>query len=440
MIEDADGNSLGMLIDWEFTVTITPENTYTIGGTGTILFMSWRLLQQVKKILVSDTAKKGASSSSPLAIEFICIKYSGPLGVECHLNPSKAWLPHAWSNWNIGGCFENKVAFYTVGEGDAALQAQFDGYFKDLIPLALEWMDLLRLNFPVQIGSVDGQVLHRPIEFDALLKILDKHITELLKGKPELAPERLLRKRLVDKHKQDVHASGEIMKPQKDKGKCKVVESGIPALTGQGKKVWTADEVGLVSLQLSSDVNALPICRSGRPGAGTGGRNAQLEKVGAALVAPTWTSQPKGSTTLGRGSHPQKPPPPYSISNGTGTTVMSSLPPVPPVNIPTPGPTPCFLIRSIPPSPTMHKVHLSRISPATSARPCSTLPTLPLCPSTPYPFHPTLSGVPLLRPISLPDPTPTPSAFPTHAGPSVPLVFPHPTISSSDRLTGPLLD
>ncbi|KAG1722884.1 uncharacterized protein EDB91DRAFT_1255870 [Suillus paluster] len=85
--------------------------------------------------------------------------------------------------------------------------------------------------------------------------------------------------------------------PKRTKAKRKVAESGIPVLTGQGKKVWTADEVGLVSLQLSSDVNALPIRRSGRPGAGTGGRNAQLEK---------------------------KPPPPYSISNGTGSTITSS--------------------------------------------------------------------------------------------------------------------
>src|SRR6267154_516496 len=185
--------------------------------------MSRRLLQQVKKILVSDTATKGASSSSPLAIEFvkqdysddleslfyvfswICIGYSGPLGVERHLNTSKAWLPHAWSNRDIGACLGSKFTFYIMGDGKAALQAQFDDYFKDLIPLALEWMDLLSLNFPVQVGS--GQALHRSIEFDVLLKILDKHITKLLKGTPELPPEWLLRKRLVDKNKQDVHAS-----------------------------------------------------------------------------------------------------------------------------------------------------------------------------------------------------------------------------------------
>ncbi|KAG1737281.1 hypothetical protein EDB19DRAFT_1829570 [Suillus lakei] len=111
--------------------------------------------------------------------------------------------------------------------------------------------------------------------------------------------------------------------PKKMKAKCKVTESGIPALTGQGKKAWTADEVGLVSLQLPPpDVNA-PIHCSGHSGAGTGGRNAQLEKVGAALMAPTRTSQPKGSMTLAPNisANPLAPEP---VSNGTGSTVMSS--------------------------------------------------------------------------------------------------------------------
>ncbi|KAG1867002.1 hypothetical protein C8R48DRAFT_772192 [Suillus tomentosus] len=228
IIEDADDDSLGMLIDWEFAVLVTPENNYAIGGTGTVPFMSRRLLQQLKNIIVPSTAKKGASSSSPLAIgsvkqdysddleslfyvfSWVCIGYSGPLGMERHLNASKAWLPHAWSNRSIAGCFDTKVSFYTTDDGKAAITTQFDDYFKDLIPLALEWMDLLRLNFPVQVGSVDGQALHRPIEFDALLKILDKHIAGL-KGAPELSPERLLRKRLTDKNVKDVHALGTII-------------------------------------------------------------------------------------------------------------------------------------------------------------------------------------------------------------------------------------
>ncbi|KAG2046225.1 hypothetical protein BDR06DRAFT_1014910 [Suillus hirtellus] len=228
IIEDADDDSLGMLIDWEFAVLVTPENNYAIGGTGTVPFMSRQLLQQLKNIIVPSTVKKGASSSSPLAIgsvkqdysddleslfyvfSWVCIGYSGPLGMEHHLNASKAWLPHAWSNRSIAGCFDTKVSFYTTDDGKAAITMQFNDYFKDLILLALEWMDLLRLNFPVQVGSVDGQALHRPIEFDALLKILDKHIAGL-KGAPELSPERLLHKRLTDKNVKDVHALGTII-------------------------------------------------------------------------------------------------------------------------------------------------------------------------------------------------------------------------------------
>ncbi|KAG1842821.1 hypothetical protein C8R48DRAFT_780933 [Suillus tomentosus] len=126
--------------------------------------------------------------------------------------------------------------------------------------------------------------------------------------------------------------------PKRVKAKRKVAESDITAVTGQGKKARAADKAGLVSLQLTSDINA-PIHRSGRPGAGTGGRNAQLEKVAAVLEAPTRTNLPKGSTTLtpnisanplapeprrkGRG-RPPKPPPPYSITDGTGSAVASS--------------------------------------------------------------------------------------------------------------------
>ncbi|KAG2352398.1 hypothetical protein BDR07DRAFT_1384318 [Suillus spraguei] len=232
MIEDAVGN--GMLIDWEFAVVITSDNRYPLGGTGTIPFMSRRLLQQVKKIWIRETARKGASSSSsssssssPLTIDFvtqdytddleslfyvfswICIEYSGPLGIERHLNASKEWLPHAWSNRNIAGCFDSKFTFFTTDDGQAAVRTQFDDYFQDLVPLALEWRDLLVLNFPIQ---VQNEPLRQPIEFDALFKILDKHIDRLREDTPELLPERLFRKRLVDKNIKDVYASGQIMK------------------------------------------------------------------------------------------------------------------------------------------------------------------------------------------------------------------------------------
>ncbi|KAG1832791.1 hypothetical protein EV424DRAFT_1342292 [Suillus variegatus] len=347
IIEDADDDSLGMLIDWEFTILVTPENNYTISGTGTVLFMSWWLLQQLKNIIVPSTAKKGVASSSPLAIRsvkqdysddleslfyvfsWVCIGYSGPLGIEHHLNASKAWLPHAWSNWSIAGCFDTKVSFYTTDDGKAAITMQFDDYFKDLIPLALEWMDLLRLNFLVQVGSVDGQALHQPIEFNALLKILDKHIAGL---------KVLCNSKVISMMSYSVQSSPLRVNPKRVKAKRKVAESNITAVTGQGKKAWAADKAGLVSLQLTSNINA-PIHCSGRPGAGTGGRNAQLEKVGAVLEAPMRTNLPKGSTTLvlnisanplapepcqkGCG-HPPKPPLPYSIADSTGSAVTSS--------------------------------------------------------------------------------------------------------------------
>ncbi|KAG1733959.1 hypothetical protein EDB19DRAFT_1911300 [Suillus lakei] len=127
--------------------------------------------------------------------------------------------------------------------------------------------------------------------------------------------------------------------PKRLKAKHKVADDN-PALTGQGKKARAADNIGLVSLQLTPDPNAPAIHRSGRPGAGTGGRNAQLEKVGAVLEAPARTSQPKGSTTLvpnisanplapasyrkGRGGCSKPPPPPYSVSDVTGSTIKSS--------------------------------------------------------------------------------------------------------------------
>ncbi|KAG2071695.1 hypothetical protein BDR04DRAFT_1117524 [Suillus decipiens] len=182
---------------------LTSNNKYTLSGTGTIPFMSRWILQQVKKIWIHETARKGASSLSPLIINFvtqdysddleslfyvsswICIGYSGPLGIERHLNASKEWLPHAWSNRNIAGCFDTKCTFFTTDDGQAAIQTQFDDYFTDLVLLALEWRDLL---------------------------ILDKHIARLREDTPEPLPEWLFRRRLVDKNIKDVYALGRIMK------------------------------------------------------------------------------------------------------------------------------------------------------------------------------------------------------------------------------------
>ncbi|KAG2338452.1 hypothetical protein BDR05DRAFT_951957 [Suillus weaverae] len=84
--------------------------------------------------------------------------------------------------------------------------------------------------------------------------------------------------------------------PKRLKAQCKVADD-IPALTGQGKKAWAVDSIGLVSLQLTLDLNAPAICRSGCPGAGTGGRNAQLKKhhIDRAMAAAQSISDITGS-------------------------------------------------------------------------------------------------------------------------------------------------
>ncbi|KAG1850334.1 hypothetical protein F4604DRAFT_1934531 [Suillus subluteus] len=84
--------------------------------------------------------------------------------------------------------------------------------------------------------------------------------------------------------------------------------------------------------------------RARHPGAGTGGRDTQLEKLGAILYAPLRTSQSKGATSLdpnapanplapepsrkGRGSRSKKkqPPPPYSPSEEPNATTSKSRP------------------------------------------------------------------------------------------------------------------
>ncbi|KAG2360179.1 hypothetical protein BDR07DRAFT_1487298 [Suillus spraguei] len=87
------------------------------------------------------------------------------------------------------------------------------------------------------------------------------------------------------------------------------------------------------------DSSLHPWC-SGHPDAGTGGRANQLERIGALLGAPAWTSQPKGSTSLdldvpvnplapeplckGCGSCAKKPPLPYSTSEPVDLPAITS--------------------------------------------------------------------------------------------------------------------
>ncbi|KAG2109534.1 hypothetical protein DEU56DRAFT_920304 [Suillus clintonianus] len=118
--------------------------------------------------------------------------------------------------------------------------------------------------------------------------------------------------------------------PKKKRSKRKATDS-------DGQEISTKkSRAGAESLSMSQqptldeDSSLLPR-RSGRSGAGMGGRADQLERIGALLGAPARTNQPKGSTSLdsnvpvnplapeplrkGRGSRAKKPPPPYSASD-----------------------------------------------------------------------------------------------------------------------------
>ncbi|KAG1797799.1 uncharacterized protein HD556DRAFT_1440760 [Suillus plorans] len=129
--------------------------------------------------------------------------------------------------------------------------------------------------------------------------------------------------------------------PKKKQAKCKepVEASGTP----------------LVSLRLDATSTDEPGRRSGCANAGTGGMNAQLEKIGAVLEAPSQVHRPKGSTSLGstapvnpqapeplcgkgQGRRPKVTPPPYSSPAATNVpntphVDVSTVEPLQPLNI-----------------------------------------------------------------------------------------------------------
>ncbi|KAG2089229.1 uncharacterized protein F5147DRAFT_658465 [Suillus discolor] len=122
--------------------------------------------------------------------------------------------------------------------------------------------------------------------------------------------------------------------PKKKKSKRKATDSDLKAPEGQEGGVKRACAQVEVPSQLTTNQanESQNPRRSGRPGAGKGGRNTQLEKIGAILHAPMRTNQAKGATSLdtnipanplapelsrkgcGSRSKTKQPPPPYSPS------------------------------------------------------------------------------------------------------------------------------
>ncbi|KAG1895809.1 kinase-like domain-containing protein [Suillus fuscotomentosus] len=155
MIMGEPNDSRGLLIDWEFAVFIASNDEYTIGGTGTIPFMSRALLAQMAELQGKATLQEAQKSSSKtLALPpsrvsqsfgddlkslfyvftYICIKYSGPNGKECKESIHNSLLD-SWSTLNLDDCKLRKVYFFAVSSEEACLERQIHPYFAKLIPL-----------------------------------------------------------------------------------------------------------------------------------------------------------------------------------------------------------------------------------------------------------------------------------------------------------------
>ncbi|KAG2056650.1 hypothetical protein BDR06DRAFT_970011 [Suillus hirtellus] len=204
MIEDDGNGSHGTLIDWEFTVFIAQGQKYARGGTGTMPFMSRSLLFQlseaVDSIATPERSLKHASNSHVVPARliihrfeddlesvfyvfiWICIGYRGPLGVKRVLDKRYNWLVHKWSAVTFKACNDKKTTFFYHSHTHK-FEEQFHPYFKNLVPLAVEWYELIRNKGP-----------SNAVTFQEVLDLLDKHLAELPK---ELSPELLFARKIL---------------------------------------------------------------------------------------------------------------------------------------------------------------------------------------------------------------------------------------------------
>ncbi|KAG2146609.1 uncharacterized protein EDB93DRAFT_1250892 [Suillus bovinus] len=177
MIEDDSNGSHGTLIDWEFAMFIAQGQKYARGGTGTMPFMS-----QVAPVpalrgsrLIIHHYEYDLKSVFYVFI-WICIGYKGPLSVKSVLDRRYNWLVHKWSTITFKACNDKKTTFFYHSHTHK-FDEQFHPYFKNLVPLAVEWYNLIRNKGP-----------SNAVTFQEVLDLLDKHLAELLK---ELSPELL---------------------------------------------------------------------------------------------------------------------------------------------------------------------------------------------------------------------------------------------------------
>jgi len=107
---------------------------------------------------------------------WVCIKFRGPLSMK-HVLPTILpqyslqrikWITQEWSASTYQKCGDSKTQFFHQSEHyTKELSQQFDPYFESLLPLTLEWYNLVK--------NPDRLL------FDNVIDLLGRHITALLK-------------------------------------------------------------------------------------------------------------------------------------------------------------------------------------------------------------------------------------------------------------------
>ncbi|KAG1810512.1 hypothetical protein EV424DRAFT_1328131 [Suillus variegatus] len=105
---------------------------------------------------------------------WICIMFKGPHGQERRLedvmdrDPKKAdvWLPQQWHGPPEKAREIARTKYFFFSRGRSCIAEQFDPYFKDLIPLAEEWAEIIKQK-------------DMKMEFNDISSLLDRHLAKL---------------------------------------------------------------------------------------------------------------------------------------------------------------------------------------------------------------------------------------------------------------------
>ncbi|KAG2059585.1 hypothetical protein BDR06DRAFT_967637 [Suillus hirtellus] len=138
----------------------------------------FQLSEAVSGITTPDHSFKHTSNSHAILAHLIIHHYEddleGPLGVKCVLDKSHNWLLHKWSTTTFKDCNNKKTTFFYHLHAHK-FEEQFHSFFKKLVPLVVEWYELIRSKGP-----------SHAITFQEVLDLINKH---LAKFPEKLSPE-----------------------------------------------------------------------------------------------------------------------------------------------------------------------------------------------------------------------------------------------------------